>query len=464
MQNASRELRWLIGYFGGYWGHTAIYAGNGNIVESYGDGIGNPEPGVTYRPIGESTFVTSKDWTVLRAKTTQGKKYAATTYAIEQYNDNDPYNWNVFNKWPQNEFFCTQLVWQSYYEGSPRVDIDSDWTLLLCPIGLFYCLIGNSVPPADIYHDKDLEEVFAKRCPDGKCKRAIVLVNSSADLYVTDPQGRHTGVDPVTGQIVDEIPEVLYYSGLDEEVEYVTIQDLGGTWDLQVIGTETGAYTLATEVVDQENPTIDHVTATTGPGQITEYQITYPATPGDPVDLIQYSRIYLQADWNLLSLPLILADTSIEAVLSSISGDYDLVYAYDGCDTADPWKRYDVNAPPYANDLTNLDGKMGIWIRVTGTPTLGVSGQVPTRTDIQLCEGWNLVGYPSTQAKPITDALSSIEGKYTLVYAYDASDTADPWKRYDVSAPPYANDLTEMQPGLAYWIKVSADCVLTVSK
>ena len=174
-------------------------------------------------------------------------------------------------------------------------------------------------------------------------------------------------------------------------------------------------------------------------------------------------QLSLQPDWNLLSLPLVPTDTSIGTVLSSISGNYDLVYAYDGCDIADPWKRYDVNAPPYANDLTNLDEKMGIWIRVTDTPTLTVLGQVPTTIDIHLCEGWNLVGYPSTRAKPIEDVLSSIEGKYTLVYAYDASDTADPWKKYDVSAPPYANDLTEIRSGLGYWIKVSEDCVLTVS-
>ena len=468
MVNASWKLRIAVGWFGGYWGHTAIYAGDGYIVESYGDGILNPEPGVTLQCIDKSPFHfwKAKDWTVLRANTTQAKKNQAVQYTRDQSEDQDPYNWNVLDKWPEDRFFCTQLVWRSYYEGSPRIDIDSDWYWLLCllhPPPSIYCLLAPSVPPGDIYHDKDLTEVFAKRCPAGDCKRTVLFLGSSANLYITDPQGRHTGVDPATGQIVEEIPNVLYYSGPDEEIEYVVIQDLEGTWDLQVIGTETGTYTLATEVVDQENPATDYVAGTTGPGQITEYQITYPATPGDPVDLIQYSRIYLQADWNLLSLPLILADTSIEAVLSSISGDYDLVYAYDGCDTADPWKRYDVNAPPYANDLTNLDGKTGIWIRITDTPTLIVSGQVPTGTDIQLCEGWNLVGYPSTQAKPITDALSSIEGKYTLVYAYDASDTTDPWKKYDVSAPPYANDLTEMQPGLAYWIKVSDDCVLTVS-
>jgi hypothetical protein len=172
-------------------------------------------------------------------------------------------------------------------------------------------------------------------------------------------------------------------------------------------------------------------------------------------------KIY--AGWNLISLPLGPADTAIETVLSSTSGNYDLVYAYDGCDPTDPWKKYDVSAPPYANDLTHLSDKMGFWIRVANTDTLSISREAPTQTDILFCEGWNLVGYPSTKSKSVTEALSSIDGKYTLVYAYDASDLADPWKKYDVSAPPYANDLTEMHPGLGYWIQASEDCVLTVS-
>ena len=43
-----------------------------------------------------------------------------------------------------------------------------------------------------------------------------------------------------------------------------------------------------------------------------------------------------------------------------------------------------------------------------------------------------------------TDVLSSIEGQYDLVYAYHASDAADPWKKYNVAAPPFLNDLTEI--------------------
>ena len=39
-------------------------------------------------------------------------------------------------------------------------------------------------------------------------------------------------------------------------------------------------------------------------------------------------------------------------------------------------------------------------------------------------------------------------GRYDLVYAYHASDVGDPWKKYNVAAPPFLNDLPEMGPKL----------------
>ena len=468
MANASGAISVMVGIFGGYWGHTVIYAGGGEVVEST-NGLPNPRtPGVRKVAIYTTTIWTSSDWVVLSVDTTELWKTVAVLYAERQ--EDKEYCISFYDKWTTECFYCSHLVWRAYYEA--HTDLDSDWSLNECNEGGLWSpevcdfLLASAVPPDDIFYDDNIvDEVYARRCPGpgGECKRAVLYLGSPADFYITDPYGRHVGVDPNTGQVVEEIPEVSYYSGPDAEPEYVVITDMEGNWDVKVIGRGTGAYTLVSEVVGRGvKHQVDHATKATSPGQMDDYQLTYPTTPGEPIRLTP-KTVSLQPGWNLISLPLVPTDASIETVLSSIYGKYDLIYAYDGCDVADPWKRYDVNAPPYANDLTNLDEKMGIWIRVTDTSTLSVSGQVPTRTDIQLCEGWNLVGYPSAQAKPIADALSSIEGKYTLVYAYDALDTADPWKKYDVSAPPYANDLTEIRSGLGYWIKVSEDCVLTVS-
>jgi hypothetical protein len=167
--------------------------------------------------------------------------------------------------------------------------------------------------------------------------------------------------------------------------------------------------------------------------------------------------------WNLVHVSLHPLDTTPSVVLAPISGSYDLVYAYDGCDLADHWKTYNPYAPPFVNDLTYIDETRGIWVHATVTDTLVVTGTVSSQVTTQMCAGWNLVGHSSLQALPVHEALASIEGKYEIVYAFDASDTADPWKKYDPSAPSYTNDLTEMQPGLGYWIKVMEDCTWTIN-
>ena len=173
--------------------------------------------------------------------------------------------------------------------------------------------------------------------------------------------------------------------------------------------------------------------------------------------------IPLHLGWNLVSLPWHPDDTSAAAVLASIAGQYDIVYAYDAFDDTDPWKSYDPQGDPLQNDLTVIDETMGLWIRATEEALLSVPGSAPSSVGIPLKAGWNLIGYPSTQLKPIADALTSIEGKYTFVYAYDASDMTNRWKKYDPSAPPFVNDLTEMEPGRGYWIHVTLDATLTVT-
>ena len=65
--------------------------------------------------------------------------------------------------------------------------------------------------------------------------------------------------------------------------------------------------------------------------------------------------------------------------------------------------------------------------------------------------------------RPVTEALASIDGKWTKVFAYDASDPVSPWRVYDISLPPYANNLTEFRAGWGYWVYVTEDCILVVS-
>jgi hypothetical protein len=168
----------------------------------------------------------------------------------------------------------------------------------------------------------------------------------------------------------------------------------------------------------------------------------------------------LAGGWNLLSLTLAPTSTAITQALASIAGHYDQVYAYDATDAADPWKLYDVARPSFLNDLAQVNERMGLWVHTSAPLTLTVSGRAPFSTTIPLVEGWNLVGYPGLVTRPITEALASIAGKYNLVQTYDAAESR--WLTYDVSMPPFLNDLTEMVPGKGYWLVVTEDCVWNV--
>ncbi|MEM7131461.1 MAG: FG-GAP-like repeat-containing protein [Chloroflexota bacterium] len=76
--------------------------------------------------------------------------------------------------------------------------------------------------------------------------------------------------------------------------------------------------------------------------------------------------------------------------------------------------------------------------------------------------GWNLISYPLAVTSPVPQAFASVAGVYSTVYGYDASviDPHQRWEVYDVSAPAWVNDLTELKPGRGYWIHVTDETIL----
>ncbi len=171
------------------------------------------------------------------------------------------------------------------------------------------------------------------------------------------------------------------------------------------------------------------------------------------------SDVALLPGFNLISIPDEPPSTDPAAVLGAITGQLTAAFAYDACDTADPWKLHDP-ADPAGSDLTAVDHTQGLWINVTSPAVLPVTGTQPAITQIQLCTGWNLIGYPLAQARPVSSALASITGQYVRVLGFELGDTGDPWEIHDVAAPAWANDLQLMQRGRGYWVLVTEDTTL----
>jgi len=76
-----------------------------------------------------------------------------------------------------------------------------------------------------------------------------VLVGSPTMLYITDPEGRHIGVDPSTGEVVNEIPEASY-NVIEERFQSVTILNaLTGNYDIMLLGNGVGNFTAMTTLL-----------------------------------------------------------------------------------------------------------------------------------------------------------------------------------------------------------------------
>ena len=174
------------------------------------------------------------------------------------------------------------------------------------------------------------------------------------------------------------------------------------------------------------------------------------------------ASIPLRQGWNLVASPLTPSDPAAASVFASIAGLFDVAYAYDACDTADPWKKYDPKAPAIASDLTIVSAARGLWIKASADTTWIVSGTTPIQVDISLCAGQNLISYPSVGSAALPDALAGIAGKYSKVYAFDSADASDPWKIFDPQAPAFVNDLTALGPTRGYWIDMKTAATLTV--
>ncbi len=159
-------------------------------------------------------------------------------------------------------------------------------------------------------------------------------------------------------------------------------------------------------------------------------------------------EIPLLAGWNLISLPQEPADPDPAAVFAAVSGQLAKVEIYNACDTADPWREYDP-ADPAGSDLTNVDHRCGIWVKATAAAVLPAGDTPPAATTIELCEGWNLIGFPTGEPRHPHVALSQVAGKWQRIFAYDAFDPEDPWEFFDPAVPDWANDLRLMQIGSA---------------
>jgi hypothetical protein len=162
------------------------------------------------------------------------------------------------------------------------------------------------------------------------------------------------------------------------------------------------------------------------------------------VEILEAQRAYaieLYKGWNLISLPLIPNDSSIEVILADIAAVVDRVWTYDA--ETKLWSGW-------PGTLTEMvDGK-GYWIKMTAPATLIIHGTVmpvdpltPMPT-YHVVPGWNLIGFKEIDEMGADTYLAGVE--YVRIWSFE----------HGIWVPVNPETGT-MKPGLGYWIAVTEE-------
>jgi hypothetical protein len=120
-----------------------------------------------------------------------------------------------------------------------------------------------------------------------------ISLHSPAELLLTDPQGRRTGRDPTTNSDYKEIPNSGYGDesiadaetgeSVPPEMELDIREPMNGTYILQVVGTESGSYSLYVRPQDRAGKSPAQMFFAEIPtyvGAVHQYVLEYSANPG----------------------------------------------------------------------------------------------------------------------------------------------------------------------------------------
>lgn len=299
----------------------------------------------------------------------------------------------------------------------------------------------------------------------------------SFDYAVTDGTFTDTGRVTITIHAVNDAPVAVDDSSSTNEDEAVTINVITNDTDVEMDSLSVSAVGNASNGLVSINgstaiiytPTLNfngidtfeytvsdgHLTAT---GAVT---VTIVAQP-DPVIANDDSDITLVSTALVIAAPGVVAndadpDGSATVALATGPSNGSVTLGTDGSFTYTPIAGF-VGTDRFTYTLSN-----GAFSDTASVSILVIFDNA--QVDVPLYTGWNLVGYPLSASKLVTEALLSITGHYTSVLGYDGSDISDPWKQYDPTLPPpfdtLLNDLITLEQGEAYWVQAQTNTILS---
>ena len=113
-----------------------------------------------------------------------------------------------------------------------------------------------------------------------------------------------------------------------------------------------------------------------------------------------------------------------------------------------------------------LDTELNTYFNLASAPSQG-EGVYALMASVQIPlygRGWNLIGYPIRETRPVIEALRSIEGYYTIVKGYEpTASRRNRWRIYSPKSPDWVNDLEVLEFGKGYWIRATENVTWYIS-
>lgn len=159
--------------------------------------------------------------------------------------------------------------------------------------------IVNHVQDYDNYFDTANLFSFLEE-PEPIAASIYLYLASPAELLVTDPLGRRLGRDPLSGIDYDEITDAGYTEegpilSSDTPIDPDEIHEgriiyihspINGNYDIKVIGTDSGAYTLDFLIYDDAGESfVASFEKITAPDVVSDYSLNYSTDPEEPVEI-----------------------------------------------------------------------------------------------------------------------------------------------------------------------------------
>ena len=187
---------------------------------------------------------------------------------------------------------------------------------------------------------------------------------------------------------------------------------------------QPGTYTLSVATVGYADKTVS-VTVTAN--QNTPITVVFGELP---------SVINLSTGWNLISLNKIPSSQAVTDVFAGISGILQI---------KNETLSYAPGMDAHFNTMENLSVGEGYWVKMSAPASMTIEGSPVnvSTTPLALHAGWNLVAYLPAAAKTPAEALASISTYLQELRHMDSS------------------PISTMEPGKAYWMKVTQACMLT---